>query len=102
MEQPPCQAIKPIENVLVTEGAGFVGSHVAWLLCRLGFRVIVVDDLSTGHRAAVPPSASVVVADLRRIDLVNQVFAACRYDVVMHFAARTLVGESPAPIPSKS
>jgi UDP-glucose 4-epimerase len=94
MEQPPCQAIKPIENVLVTGGAGFVGSHVAWLLCRLGFRVTVVDDLSTGHRAAVPPSASLIVADLRRTDLVNQVFAACRYDAVMHFAARTLVGES--------
>lgn len=88
------QTINPIENVLITGGAGFVGSHVAWLLCRLGFHVTVVDDLSTGHRAAVPPSASFVLADLRKAELVNRMFAERRYDVVMHFAAKTLVGES--------
>ena len=86
--------IEPIENVLVTGGAGFVGSHVAWLLCELGFRVTVVDDLSTGHRAAVPPTASFVLADLQQVGTINQVFAERQYDAVMHFAARTLVGES--------
>jgi UDP-glucose 4-epimerase len=88
------QMINPVENVLVTGGAGFVGSHVAWLLCRLGFRVTVVDDLSTGHRAAVPPSASFVLADLRDAGSINRMFAEHRYDTVMHFAAKTLVGES--------
>jgi UDP-glucose 4-epimerase len=94
VEWSACQAIRPIENVLVTGGAGFVGSHVSWLLCRLGFRVTVVDDLSTGHRAAVPSPALFVPADLRRIDVVDKIFAQRRYDAVMHFVARTLVGES--------
>jgi UDP-glucose 4-epimerase len=90
------RTINPVETILVTGGAGFVGSHVAWLLCDLGFRVTVVDDLSTGHRAAVPPSASFVLADLRDAGSINRVFAEHRYDVIMHFAARTLVGESNA------
>jgi len=90
------RAINPVETILVTGGAGFVGSHVSWLLCDLGFRVTVVDDLSTGHRAAVPPSASFVLADLRDAGSINRVFAEHRYDVIMHFAARTLVGESNA------
>lgn len=88
------QTIDPVENVLITGGAGFVGSHVAWWLCDLGFRVTIVDDLSTGHRAAVPPSASFILADLREAEPVNKIFAERRYDVVMHFAARTLVGDS--------
>jgi len=88
------QAVRPIENVLVTGGAGFVGSHVAWLLCRLGFRVTVVDNLSTGHRAAVPPSAAFALADLRQTEAVDKLFARGRYDAIMHFVARTLVGES--------
>ena len=52
-------------NVLVTGGAGFIGSHVADLHVTSGHRVVVVDDLSTGFRENVPPEATLVELDIR-------------------------------------
>jgi len=84
----------PGEHVLVAGGAGYVGSHVAWLLCRLGFRVTVLDDLSTGHRDAVPDHASFILCDLRDEERVSGIFAETNPSAVMNFAARSLVGDS--------
>ena len=84
----------PNEHVLVAGGAGYVGSHVAWLLCRLGFKVTVLDDLSTGHRHAVPHLATFVHGDARDTALVSRIFAESRPTAVMNFAALSLVGDS--------
>lgn len=84
----------PDEHVLVAGGAGYVGSHVAWLLCRLGFRVTVLDDLSTGHRHAVPSCARFIHCDARDITQVSRAFAECSPTAVMNFAALSLVGDS--------
>jgi UDP-glucose 4-epimerase len=81
-------------KVLVTGGAGYIGSVATEQLVVAGHDVVVFDNLSQGHRAAVHPKAQLVVGDLARLDAVHELFAAHKPEAVMHFAARSLVGES--------
>ncbi|WP_017588187.1 UDP-glucose 4-epimerase GalE [Nocardiopsis ganjiahuensis] len=77
-------------KLLVTGGAGYVGSVVTAHLLEAGHEVTVLDVLSTGHRDAVPPGATLVEGDIRAAaDVLDPSF-----DAVLHFAAKTLVGES--------
>lgn len=78
-------------RLLVTGGAGYIGSVVTVQLLEAGHEVIVLDDLSTGHRDAVPDGASFMQADLRDA---GRVLAGV--DAVLHFAAKALVAESVA------
>jgi UDP-glucose 4-epimerase len=80
-------------KLLVTGGAGYVGSVVAAQLVAAGHEVTVLDDLSTGHADAVPPGARFVRGDLRA-DAASVL--ASGIDAVLHFAAKSLVGESVA------
>ncbi|MDN6619581.1 MAG: NAD-dependent epimerase/dehydratase family protein, partial [Corynebacterium variabile] len=78
-------------HVLVTGGAGYVGSVCATVLVEQGYRVTVIDDLSTGNREAVPADATFVEGDV--LDAAPGVLADdCA--AVFHFAAKSLVGES--------
>lgn len=81
-------------HVLVCGGAGYVGSHACLALARAGHEVTVLDNLVTGHRAAVRWGAW-VDADLLRPETLDAGFAR-PVDAVMHFCARSLVGESVA------
>ena len=81
-------------KVLVTGGAGYIGSVVTETLLADGAAVVVLDDLSKGHRAAVHPDAGFAQGSLEDRALLAEVFARHRPDAVMHFAARSLVGES--------
>ena len=81
-------------RVLVTGGAGYIGSVIVEELIREGDQVTVLDNLYQGHRAAVHPQAEFVLADLADAGAVNDLFARQRFDAVMHFAANSLVGES--------
>jgi UDP-glucose 4-epimerase len=78
-------------KLLVTGGAGYVGSVCAVHLVEAGHEVVVLDDLSTGHRDAVPDSARFVEADLAQA--ADELLAE-GFDGVLHFAAKSLVGES--------
>jgi UDP-glucose 4-epimerase len=80
-------------KLLVTGGAGYIGSIVATQLLEAGHEVVVLDSLERGHRAAVPPQARLVVADLldrRKLDLLFHE----GFEAVLHFAALALVSES--------
>lgn len=81
-------------NILVTGGAGYVGSVVVEELVRQGHAVVVLDNLSQGHRGAVPLGVPLVVGDLADAAAVNAVFDAYPFNGVMHFASYTLPGES--------
>ena len=81
-------------NILVTGGAGYIGSVVVEELIRQGERVVVYDNLSQGHRAAVHSQAKLVVGELADRQLLNDVLAAHSVEAIMHFASYTLVGES--------
>ncbi len=81
-------------KILVTGGAGYIGSVVVEQLIEAGGAVVVFDNLSQGHREAVHPEADFVLGDLADRDVVDEVFATYQPDAVMHFASNTLVGES--------
>src|SRR5450631_2442524 len=80
-------------GVLVTGGAGYIGSHVVMQLRARGERVVVIDNLSTGFRQAVGDT-TLVVGDVGDMPLVERVMAEHDVDTVMHFAAKTIVPES--------
>ncbi|HUB11536.1 MAG TPA: UDP-glucose 4-epimerase GalE [Acetobacteraceae bacterium] len=81
-------------RVLVTGGAGYVGSHMVSALLARGDAVVVLDNLRTGHRAAVLPGARLVNLDLADAAGVDALLADGPWDAVFHFAALSLVGES--------
>lgn len=81
-------------NVLVTGGAGYIGSIVTEELIRRGDRVVVLDNLHYGHQSAVHPKATFIEGDLADRSAVRQVFDNHHIEAVMHFASYTLVGES--------
>jgi UDP-glucose 4-epimerase len=81
-------------NVLVTGGAGYIGSHAVRHLRAAGAHVVVVDNLGQGHRAAVPPEVPFYQVDLRQTDTLREILASQRIESVMHFAALACVPES--------
>jgi UDP-glucose 4-epimerase len=82
--------------VLVTGGAGFIGSHMVLALLDAGEKVIVLDNLSTGFRWAVPPAATLVVGDVGDQDLVRTVIRKNGVQSIVHFAGSIVVPESVA------
>jgi UDP-glucose 4-epimerase len=81
-------------RVMVTGGAGYIGSVVVEELVRVGHQVVVYDNLSRGHAGAVVQGAALVQADLRARDTLLDVLRAARVEAVVHMAADSLVGES--------
>lgn len=79
-------------NILVTGGAGYVGSVCAQVFIEAGHDVTVIDNFSTGNRYAVPDKATLVEGDVR--DVIDETLRDGTFDAVAHFAARSLVGES--------
>jgi len=82
-----------MNSVLVTGGAGYIGSHTVQQLVARGDRVVVIDNLSTGFREAVR-GAAFVEGDVGDCDLVLRTLETYRVDAVLHFAAHTVVPES--------
>ena len=81
-------------NVLVTGAAGYIGSHAVKALLASGHRVVALDNLSRGHRAALPKGVPFAELDVRDTDRVLGVLCEHAIECVMHFAAFTYVGES--------
>ncbi len=81
-------------RVLVTGGAGYIGSVVAEELLQAGHHVVVFDNLSRGHRQAVPKNAELVVGDMADRACLDQLLRSRAIDAVMHFAALIEAGES--------
>ena len=79
-------------RILVTGGAGYVGSTATALLADRGYEVVVFDDLSMGHADAVDPRATFVEGTLLDPDALRAALVGC--EAVIHFAGKSLVGES--------
>lgn len=92
-----------VKHILVTGGAGYIGSHAALRLLEDSYRVTIVDNLSRGNVGAIkvlqglfpePGRLQFILADLGDAKVVNQIFTENAFDAVMHFAAVAYVGES--------
>src|SRR6478672_8607570 len=81
-------------RILVTGGAGYVGAVSVEAFLAAGHDVVVLDDLSTGHRSAVPDGARLIVGDYTDRATAAAVFAEEAIDAILHCAARSLIGES--------
>lgn len=81
-------------QVLVTGGAGYIGAHLVRQLLAAGFKVTVIDNLSTGRRENVPEAASFVEGDLADLNLLRDLFASNNFETVCHMAASIEVEES--------
>ena len=81
-------------NVLVTGAAGYIGSHAVRALLKEGHLVVSLDNLSRGHRVAVPSAVPFIEADVRDGARLLDVIRAHRIECVLHFAAFAYVGES--------
>jgi UDP-glucose 4-epimerase len=81
-------------KILVTGGAGYVGSHAVYGLIDKGYEVVVVDNLQTGFKDAIHAEAKFYEGDIRDTAFLDGVFENERIDGVIHFAANSLVGES--------
>ncbi|MCO5132367.1 MAG: UDP-glucose 4-epimerase GalE [Xanthobacteraceae bacterium] len=80
--------------VLVTGGAGYIGSHMVWSLLDNGEDVVVLDRLSTGFKWAVAPKAAFYQGDIADRSLLNQIFRAHAVDSIIHFAGSVVVPDS--------
>ena len=81
-------------NILVTGGAGYIGSHVVEELQKCGYTPIVYDNFSTGHEEAVPEEVQLVEGDIHDVRFAKHIMEQFKIDAVIHFAASSLVGES--------
>ena len=81
-------------KILVTGGAGYIGSHAVKGLLEKGYEVVVTDNLETGHVEAVPSNIPLYIGDIRNRDFLDNVFKKENIEGVIHFAAHSLVGES--------
>jgi len=80
-------------TVVVTGGAGYIGSHMTKMLSEHGHKVIILDNLSRGNRSATH-YGELIVGDIRDNCILDDVFTRHNVDAVLHFAALAYVGES--------
>lgn len=81
-------------TILITGGAGYIGSHMAWALLDQGMKFTILDNLSTGSRALIPPTADFVEGDVSDTPLVKHIIADRNIRSIVHFAAKAVVPES--------
>ncbi len=83
------------QSILVTGGAGYIGSHTVRRLCAEGYKVVVLDNLIYGHpEAIIDDDVDLIIGDIGDRKLLVKLFTACRFVGVVHFAAFAYVGES--------
>lgn len=81
-------------KILVTGGAGYIGSHTVRIFLDMGLEVVVYDSLVNGHRESLPDNVKLVVASLEDVRTLDKVFRENDFDAVVHFAGLIEVGES--------
>jgi UDP-glucose 4-epimerase len=81
-------------NILITGGAGYIGSHCVREVCEAGHSVFVLDNLSHGHLAAIDSRATLIEGSTGDVQLVSEILRTRKIEAVMHFAADIEVGES--------
>ena len=81
-------------NILITGGAGYIGSHVSILLIEKGYNITIIDSLITGNKQLVPKEANLEICDITDTDKVTQILKSKKFEAVLHFAGLIRVDES--------
>jgi UDP-glucose 4-epimerase len=81
-------------TILVTGGAGYIGSHILLALCDAGINAVALDDLSTGHRLAIPDGVPFIEGNIGDANLLDQVFNDYKIAVILHLAGSVIAPES--------
>ena len=81
-------------NILITGGAGYIGSHVSYLLIEKGYNITIIDSLITGNKQLVPKEANLEICDITDTDKVTQILKSKKFEAVLHFAGLIRVEES--------
>ena len=81
-------------EVLITGGAGYIGSHVALSLLDLGYKVTIIDDLSTGNENLIPAKSEFVNCNINESEKIENLIKKKKIDAIMHFAGFIKVDES--------
>jgi len=82
-----------VKNILITGGAGYIGSHVAEILLKKNKEVFLLDNLSTGHRKLINKKAKFFKLDIHRKDKVKKIIKKNKIDSIIHLAANLIIGE---------
>lgn len=82
------------KTILLTGGAGYIGTHTARELAKAGYSIVIIDNLATGKRSNLAENSVFIEGDFADIALLNKIFTEHKIDAVMHFAASIEVGES--------
>lgn len=84
-----------MKNILVTGGAGYIGSHIVEQLVKKSFlKIFIVDDLSTGHKRLISKKAKFIKANINKTQLIKKIILKNKIDTIIHLAAKTIVTES--------
>jgi UDP-glucose 4-epimerase len=84
-----------MKNILVTGGAGYIGSHIVEKLVKKKFlKIFIVDDLSTGHKRLINKKATFIKANINKTKLIKKIILKNKIDTIIHLAAKTIVTES--------
>jgi UDP-glucose 4-epimerase len=83
-----------IKNILITGGAGYIGSHITEILVKRKKNIFILDNLSTGHRKLINKKAKFFFTDIKKLDLIKKILISRKIDSVIHLAAVLSVGES--------
>ena len=83
-----------MKNILVTGGAGYIGSHIIELLIKNNFNAFIIDNLSTGHKKLINKKAKFFKVDLNEFYKIGKIIKKYNIDSIMHLAAKTNIAEA--------
>ena len=83
-----------MKNFLLTGGAGYIGSHVAYMLIDKGHKVTIIDNLITGSKKIIPRQAKLIQCDISNKKEISKIIKNNKFDIVMHFAGLIRVDDS--------
>ena len=85
---------KKLHNILITGGAGYIGSHVSYLLIDKGYNVTIIDSLITGNKKVIPKKANLEICDIGNKTKIKKILKKEKFSAVLHFAGLIRVDES--------
>ena len=82
-----------VKNILITGGAGYIGSHIVEILIKQKKNIFIIDNLSTGYRKLINKKAKFLKIDIQKTKIINKIINKYKIDSIIHLAASLVIGE---------